>query len=625
MSNSGVRPGVTPVSRRALREAAVTSKEPPRRSRRWPWIVGGLLSLVVALAVGGGVFVTQALVVRDDLLAAKGQLSAALDQVRAGNSASANATVARVTELSSRAEATVNSPLWAAMSTIPLVGQNVAAVRDATEATHILVNDALPAGLELVDSMDVHNLTVEGGGFNLAPFAQAQSVLPEISNAFSRAQSAVSGVDRSQLLPVVDKAVGQLVDVIDKAAPSVALLEEYLPNLLQMAGSEGPRHYLVLFQNNAESRATGGNAATSFLLTVDNGKISMGNQASAATYDEHGTSGRSYVELPEETTALYENDFTTFAQNYNRTPNFPTTAEMFRALWQKTMGEDIDGVISIDPVVLSYMLQATGPVDIIDGQQLTSENAVKVLLSDAYERFGMDGAAADTYFAAVAGGVFGAVVSGSWDPLSMFDQISRGVAEQRVFLWFPREKEEALATTLGVSGALATDNSHGTEIGMFVNDAGYDKLSYYMSTGIAVTCDAAAGTMTTTTTVHNNVPSANLSGWTLSWRNPGLGIPRTSMLLDLLFIAPPGSTIVGSDPATSDLDGWDRSGVDSGRAGESRTLVVPMGESRTIKFTSTIPEDAQGPISIRRSAGVGDTPISIDASCDALAATRPGQ
>ncbi|MDQ1205654.1 DUF4012 domain-containing protein [Microbacterium sp. SORGH_AS_0862] len=612
-------------TRRELRarNAAADSRRP--KTRWWPWALGGVLSLAVGLAVAAGVFAMQAMTVRDDLTAAKSQLSGVLDQVRSGDAAGAEATVAKVTQLTDRAEQTVRTPLWDFFSAVPVVGENVAAISAATDATHILVTDALPVGLQLVQTIDVNNLTVEGGGFNLQPFVDAQAVLPQISGAFSKAQLAVGGIDREQLLPVVNEAVGQLLDVVDQAAPAVTMLDEYLPSILEMAGKEGPRHYLVLFQNNAESRATGGNAATSFLLTVDNGKISMGNQASAATYDEYGTSGRSYVELPEETTALYENDFTTFAQNYNRTPNFPTTAEMFRALWQKTMGEDIDGVISIDPVVLSYMLQATGPVDIVDGQQLTSENAVKVLLSDAYERFGMDGAAADTYFAAVAGGVFGAVVSGSWDPLSMFDQISRGVAEQRVFLWFPREKEEALATTLGVSGALATDNSHGTEIGMFVNDAGYDKLSYYMSTGIAVTCDAAAGTMTTTATVHNNVPSANLSGWTLSWRNPGLGIPRTSMLLDLLFIAPPGSTIVGSDPATSDLDGWDRSGVESGRPGESRTLVVPMGESRTITFTSTIPEDAQGPISIRRSAGVGDTPISIDASCDALPATRSGR
>lgn len=611
-------------TRRELRsqriEPAATQQRP--RARRWPWLVGGALTLVLAAAVAAGIFATQAVAVRNDLTEAKDQLSSALDQVRAGDGDEANATVARVTALVAHADQTVTSPLWSVLAGIPSVGQNVAAVRDATAATNILVNDALPVGLELVGSIDVNNLTVEGGGFNLEPLVRAQAVLPEISDAFTRAQTAVSNVDRSQLLPVVDGAVGQLLDVIDQAAPSVELLNKYLPTLLEMAGSDGERNYLVIFQNNAESRATGGNASTSFLLTVDHGKITMGAQANAATYDAYGTSGSAYLELPAETLALYEDDFPRYSQNYTRTPNFPTSAELFSAIWQKTMGQTVDGVISIDPVVLSYMLRATGPVEIVDGQQLTSDNAVKVLLSDAYERFGSDGVAADRYFAAVAGGVFATVVGGAWDPLAMVEQLTLAASEQRVFLWFPRSEEEAMAADLGVSGAVATNNDEGLELGIFVNDAGYDKLSYYLSSDIQVSCDSTARTITTAITVKSSVPSSSLGGYTLSWRAPSLGIANTSMLLDILYLAPPQSTITVSDPATSDLDGWDRSGVEQGREGASRTIVLPMGETRTITYTSTIPDGATGPISVRHSAGVGQTPVSITNSCEGILVAR---
>lgn len=410
----------------------------------------------------------------------------------------------------------------------------------------------------------------------------------------------------------------ELVDVVDQAAPAVEMLERYLPTFLQMLGRDGPREYLVVFQNNAEIRATGGNPATFNVLRVDAGAVETRDDWVSAQAFNMGVSGVQYADLPQETLDLYEWDFAGFSQNYSRTPDFPTTALLFDELWTAASGNGIDGVISVDPPALAQMLSVTGPVTLEDGTEINAENAVSTLLFDVYERFGIDGSAADAYFSDVADRVFAKVTSGDWDPVAMLSALQTSVEAQRIYAWFSREEEQAVAAELEIDGALTSDNAAETQVGVFVNDAAYSKLEYFYSQAVAVTCDVAARTVTTTLTMTNGISDPNLNGYTLGWRNPRLGLPRTTMILDVMYFAPPGSTITGFDPVVGDFDGWDRAGVEKGHAVQSVSVALPMGETRTASFTSTLPEGELGPLAVRYAPAVGETPVTVDASCGGI-------
>lgn len=590
----------------------------PRRRRRWPWVVLGVFVLLGGVAAVGGVFGLQALEVRDDLMAAKSRLGSLTEAYKAGDTAQLQQVGTEVLALTTRADATVQGPLWDAASALPVVGANVAAVKSATEATHIIVRDALPQGIELLGIMSPDKLKVEGGGINLAPFQQAQQALPQIKGVLAQAETKIAEIDRAALLPVVDEAVGQLIDVVDQAGPLLDTAEQLLPVALRMAGSEGPRNYLVVFQNNAEIRATGGNAATSTIIHADQGKIEKLGGDDVEDFHIAGVNGWLDIDMPKDVAALYENDFTRNAQNFTRTPDFPTTAWMLSELWTQTNDSQLDGVISIDPVALSYMLAATGPVALEDGTEINADNAVKLLLSDAYERFGTNGLAADAYFGDVSERVFDKIASGSWDPKAMIDQILRSVEEQRIYAWFPREDENAIAAQFNVDGALPADNVERTQIGIYLNNASYSKLEYYLSTSMNLTCDAAARTVTTSLTMNSTVPGNDLSGYTLAWRNPSMDLPRTTMILDVLSVAPPGSTITAIDPADGDIARWNRDGVEKGHPLASRTMLLAMGETKTVSFTAAMPEGPLGPLEVRHSPTVTTTPVTIDASCGAL-------
>lgn len=589
----------------------------PQRRRRWPWVLLGTFVFLGGVVAVGGIFGMQALEVRDNLLTAKSKLGELPSLAKAGDQEKIEALAADVLVLTSASDEIVQGPLWDAASAVPVVGANVAAVKSATEATHILVRDAMPPALQLLSIAQLDKLKVEGGGINLDPFRGAIDILPAVNAAFVDAEAHVASIDRAELLPVVDDAIGQLLDVMDEAGPALGMVEKYLPTLLQLAGADGPRTYIVLFQNNAEIRATGGNAATSAIVSVDNGKIEMREDEQSDYFHLAGVKGWLSHEMPESTLAMYEDDFDAYAQNYTRTPDFPTSAQMYRSLWQTNIGGDVDGVISIDPVVLSFMLAATGPVKLDDGSELTSENVVKVLLSDAYERFGTDGLAADAYFADVAGKVFEKVSSGDWDPMKMLEQMQKAMDQQRVYAWFPREAEEALATEFKLDGALTTDNATTTQVGAYLVNASYSKLEYYLTTKTDITCDPAARTVTTSVTMTNSVPGWNLSQYTLAWRNPVLNIDRTTMILDVLSYAVPGGTIT-SNPENGDFSDWTRTGSEAGRDGKSITILLPMGETKTVSFTSTLPEGELGPLEVRYSPTVTETPVTIADSCEAL-------
>lgn len=599
-----------------LLETPVERRERRRRRRVWPWVVGilgVLLIILVAVGFAGAAFAREAFSVRDDLEAARDGMAEVPALVRAGDAEAFQAAAADILVHTSSADRTVQGPLWDAATWVPWVGQNVAAVRGATEATHILVRDALPASIDVLGVAQIDRIRLEGGGFDLEPFREVIAVLPTINAAFAEAEEHVAGIDRGALVPIVSDAVGQVLDVIDQGAPLLRTIEQVLPPALELAGDSGPRTYLVLFQNNAEIRATGGNAAASALMRADDGRITLVGQLSSSSFIDAGLGGRVFTDLPQETLDLYYGEFAGYSQNYTMTPDFPTSARMFSDLLAAT-GTKVDGVIAIDPVVLADILRVAGPLG-IDGGELNADNAVKVLLSDTYERFGHDGPAADRYFAAVAAGVFTKLIAGSWDPVTMIETLQKSADDQRVYAWFPREEEEQMAVDLGIDGALATDNADGTEVGIFLNDFGVGKLEYYLSTTIEVSCNADAGTMTTAITMNSAVPGADLSQYTLSLRNGTYGMPRTTMLMDVLYVAPPGSTITGSEPADGDVPQLSRSGVEQGRDGASITIGVPMGESRTVSFTSTIPDDADGPVTVRHSPTATRTPVDVSDTC----------
>jgi hypothetical protein len=191
-------------------------------------------------------------------------------------------------------------------------------------------------------------------------------------------------------------------------------------------------------------------------------------------------------------------------------PNFPTTAALAIKMWQLQFGanQKVDGVISFDPVALSYLLKGTGPIKLSSGDTIDSNNAVKFLLSDIYSKY-PNPKQEDKIFNSAAVSIFSALTSGKGSLGEYLKAFKPIIAEQRLKLWSANEAEEAQLVKSPVSGILPKDNSDATTLGVYYNDDATSKMSYYMNATIdaSTTCKANKPVYTVSTTVSNTAPS----------------------------------------------------------------------------------------------------------------------
>ncbi|MUK02259.1 DUF4012 domain-containing protein [Vibrio cholerae] len=258
-----------------------------------------------------------------------------------------------------------------------------------------------------------------------------------------------------------------------------------------MLGADGPRNYLILVQNSAEIRATGGIPGALAVITVDDGQISLTDQGSATEL------GR--FEPPVLIDANQEEIYTfrmgAFMQSVNLTPDFPTSAQTAKKMWeQRNEGSHIDGVVALDPVVLANLLTATGPVELGEfddptvnqflGQTelptaLNATNVVPTLMADVYAQI-EEPALQDEYFAVVAGKVFEALASYEGDSQQLMNALVTSTDQGRLYLWSSTSSEQDVLAQTNLAGAVTGPLVGGATFGAYFNDGTGAKMDYYV-------------------------------------------------------------------------------------------------------------------------------------------------
>lgn len=399
--------------------------------------------------------------------------------------------------------------VWALYEHVWWIGPNLTAFRQTTELVDGLVRDGVGPLATAANGVSIDSLKPKNGRIDLEPIKQLATVMVEVDEAVQEASAAAADIDTSRVVPELSTPITKLQGQLNEFAPVSRQLRTALPMLPGILGGEGTRHYLLIFQNNAEERASGGNPASMAMLVVDNGKITLGRQASSAAFP-HPYKKAPYVPRGKgnaDWDKIYTVRSIKFVANLTMTPDFPTTAKLATAMWQDRFGGQVDGVISFDPVALSYLLNATGPIKLADGSKLTAETAVPYLLSDVYSKY-PDNEAQDAVFASAAQTIFSAVTNGEGDPRAYLAQLRRAVAEQRLKVWSADGKEQTMLLTTPLGTMLPADNEQATVLGVYNKADSTSKMSYYMDERIKVstnTCEATP-THTVTATVINTLP-----------------------------------------------------------------------------------------------------------------------
>jgi hypothetical protein len=419
---------------------------------------------------------------------AKGELESALPvasrlqhQLVSGDVAGARASARSLVDHTGEAAGLTGDPVWRLAEATPWIGANLRVMRELTAAA----DDASEGGVlplaELAGSIGVSSFKPIDGRIQLQPLVDSQATLHDAAQAVGAAARQVDSINSSGTAqPLVD-AHAQLDTYLTEASSGLQILSDASHLLPAMLGNGGPRNYLVLFQNNAELRSTGGIPGAMAIVRAEGGAVSLVQQASTTQFDTFPTP---VVDLPPETRALYGPNTARYVQDVNFTPYFPLSAQIAREMWSQRFGLNVDGVISLDPVALSYLLRATGPVQLPTGDQLTSDNAVALLLQDVYARY-PDPDQQDAFFASAAAAVFDRLAAGAVDPSALVSALAQASVENRVLIWSSQDEEQQLLSKNGVTGELPVGSDTEQAFGVYFNDGTTAKMDPYLRVEIA--------------------------------------------------------------------------------------------------------------------------------------------
>jgi Protein of unknown function (DUF4012) len=504
-------------------------------------LVQVLVGLVVLLVL---VFAYQATRTALALHRAKTDAATLSGQVTHDDVVGARKTLRDLAHQAAVAHSHSGNVLWAAASKVPWIGGDVHAVRVASSALDATSRNALPDALGIYEAVDKQQLRTADGKFNTAAIARLTPRFAALQSHVTPAVREINAVDVSSLnLSAVRDATRSFqtrLDSLATLARAGSIATRVMPNML---GAHGPRTYLLVEQNNAEIRATGGLPGSFSLLTARDGHIRLGSQLSDTDFPVL-TSG--VLPQPKGERSLYTDLMMRDVREANATPDFPRAAQIIEAMYAKRYGHGLDGVVFLDPIVLSALMQATGPVA-VDGETFHADDVVRKLLNTAYLRF-PEPARQDVYFASAAKGIFDRLSSRPVSPTAVVRALTPMVDQRRFLVWSRHPAERAALAGTPLSGELPTGDKATTRAGMYLNGATNGKMEYYLDYvgGVrSVSCtDQGVQQFEARMRLRSNAPR-DISGLPDYIVGNGHHVTRGSMLDRFYIYGPAGGRITG--------------------------------------------------------------------------------
>ncbi|UAJ80431.1 DUF4012 domain-containing protein [Leifsonia sp. ZF2019] len=555
--------------------------DPPMRRRRHPLATGIAVALVLVVAGLVGWIALRGYLARQELYAALPAAHGIQSAIVSGDLGSARSSADELQKRAASAASLTGDPIWRAAEIVPWVGPNLAAVRTAAAATEQVSSRVIQPLVRVAATADPRTLALKDGRVDLAPLVAAQPVVARAQAAFHAAAKTLDTVDTSATIHPVGSAVDRLRELFAEATPAVDAVGNSARLLPAMLGADGARNYLLVAQNPAELRATGGLIGSVALIRADHGAISLVAQ-------QAGTSIGPWTEpvaaIPDGPTGLFGQLIGTFIQDVNLTPDFPLAASTASRMWTSTNGGTVDGVITMDPVVLAALLRATGPVAVPSGETLTSDNAVSLLLSEVYRRY-PDPAQQDAFFAAAAAAVFQRVAQGGTDGSALVSALAAAASSRRILIWSAHPAEQSILATTSLAGELPVSTGTTAGVGVYFNDSTGAKMDYYLDTSVAAggaICRADGRPTTRVAVTLTNRAPADAATTLPDYVTGGgrFGIPPGSIQTRVAVYGPSGgllAAITSGGETKSAISGTDR-----GRPVSVFTVTLAPGEQRTV-------------------------------------------
>lgn len=548
-----------------------------RRTRRV--VVGGIVVAVatcIAALAGAAAF---GLDQRAAITAAVDETSRAVDALAADETDVAQQGFASAAAQFAAIRDSADAPWLIPARLVPVVGSNLRMVRTAAGVGAELNQVAD----ELSTSIDQEALRGPTGGVDVAVLREMAEPVQRAARQIDSARAAVEDVRSAWLLGPVQEGVDELVRELDRAggsATTAAMAVERGPALL---GADGPRRYLMLLGNPAETRDIGGHIGNWVEVAVEDGNFSLTEIGSP--YELSSPTREPQLEM---TPGAYPQTLVELrpqmhAQNWGGTPDLPTVARLAADLYpQARPGRTLDGVIYADPFAFAALLEFTGPVEVPSiGLTLTPENAVRFLTADQFSAFGteQEGNAATNDLIEEVVDRFSSGQLPS--PRRLVEVLGPLVERGRLQFASLHEEDNPLLDRLGLLGRVERPGA-GDLLGVFTRNTNPSKIDVYLHKSVRYLVDWDPDTGSAharlVVTLSNEAPAEGVPT-VVANPIPGLAPGTNRTTLSILSPSSVRSVTVDREPVgvgtQQDLRGVHRHNV---------LVEIPPGEERVVEF-----------------------------------------
>lgn len=570
-----------------------------RKKRRVAAVVAVIVAVVlVAFGVSGFMLFNSAKTVKSQAKETVEIVGGLKDKVTSGDFSTLPDDAKKIDELCSSMKKETSSPVWTMASFIPVYGGDINAARTMVDALSDVSSGALVPMADNLAQATPGKL-FQDGTINVSALQAVADSLSDSSKAFKSANEKIQGIG--------DTHIAQVTELVDRAKDGFATLngavdaaEKVAPVLPQMLGANGQtRNYLLYAMNNVEIRACGGFGGSQGLISVTDGQMSIGEFVPRIGLSED----EAVESVDEEDEALFGNHSNLYNSGNTYSPDWPRNSQRVAALWKSQYGQDVDGVVGIDPVFLQYLLGLVGNVSLPDGTVVDGTNAAKVLMHDVYWNYPVE--ESDGIFASVASAAFDKILGGigDVDVTKLVGAFERGAEEGRLIAWMRNDDEQNAIKETGIDASLPDpdDPSADPVAGVYFNNLSFSKLDWYLNadTQIGQGVKNGVGTCSYRITVTlTNIMTQEEAGKLPDYVAAGASdAARDDERLNVSVFAPTGGNI--SDLTVEGTQFGLGAATWHGIPFYSGTVDLHAGETTTITYTLTT------------SAEAGDKPLTL--------------
>lgn len=478
-----------------------------RSGLRVRWVAGFVFAVLLGF---GGWLAFNAVTAKSGLEDARNNAMAAKAALLAGDSGGAASAIERAQNSAARATDAVDSIPWRVAADVPWVGKPFLSITQIAEVVRDLTDKVLPPASDAAQSLAPNKLRTPAGGVDWRLLERSAPALDDATTAVDRAALKARAIGSSGYLPMVDDVRDQLRNQVDDLALVLGNTSTAANLLPRMLGGYGSRSYVLAFQTNAEARGTGGLVGGLGIVHARDGVVQVDNLVTDIELKEWQP-----LDLGPQFDKLYGPfKSTQIWQNSNISPHFPYAGQIWQSLWRQRSGDTVDGAIATDPVALSYLLAAVGPVTLDNGEVIDDRNVVQVTESEAYERFSGDQTARKDYLGRIAFKVVEKVSTGAGDSAIVLEALGKAASEGRLSVWSAHPAEQAIIGDTALGHALPY--SPAPYANVIVNNSAGSKLDYFLERSIdysASSCTGSTRTSDVTVTLTNAVTAQELPAY----------------------------------------------------------------------------------------------------------------